>query len=92
MVAKGKKLTLEVPVADNENGTKRFGMPTVTRDGVVHDWAKHVDVYHTVDGGDKPLLSLPRNQRVLEVNAGGYHFRGELKENGEYVWSESVSD
>ncbi len=63
------------------------GLPQVERDGTPHDWAKHQDVYHSVDSN---ALNLPRNKRVLEVTAGGHSFRGELKEDGTYVWTETL--
>jgi len=63
------------------------GLPQVERDGELHDWGQHVDVYHSVDSN---ALNLPRGKRILEVNAGGHSFRGELKEDGTYNWTETL--
>jgi hypothetical protein len=59
-------------------------LPKVWRNGEAHDWTKHRAVYSTV--GDKaPRIRLGWNERVLEIEAGGHRFRGELKEDGTYV-------
>ncbi len=63
------------------------GLPEVKRDGKIHDWKQHQDVYHSVNSN---ALNLPRGSRVLEVNAGGHSYRGELKADGSYSWSESL--
>lgn len=64
------------------------GNPTVERDGVAHDWGEHQHVYHSVDSN---ALNLLRNQRALEVQAGGHTFRGELAEDGTYTWTATLA-
>ena len=90
--SQGKELSMEVPLLAQGNGSTVFGMPTVSRDGTVHDWATHHHVYETINAADKPLLRLHRKSKVLEINAGGHSFRGELKDNGDYVWTETLSE
>ena len=86
----GKTVAIDIPVTKRENGSVWLGMPALSRDGEVHDWATHHNVYDTVGATEKPLIRLERKSKILEINAGGYHFRGELKDNGDYIWSEEL--
>jgi len=60
------------------------GLPEIWRNGVAHDWKVHRAVYQTV-GDQPPLIRLGWKTRVLEVEAGGRRFRGELKADGTYL-------
>nr|WP_290227679.1 hypothetical protein [Trichocoleus desertorum] len=52
-------------------------LPTVVRNGVTHDWMKHLDLYKPV-GGNSPI-SLGWKQGKLRVAAGGATFETKVK-------------
>lgn len=60
--------------------------PVVHRDGVLHDWAQHRDLYRPADGGKAPIW-MPWGDGVLRVEAGGYVFEGRVDADGRYSYT-----
>lgn len=61
------------------------GLPTVLRDGIAHDWAKHWALWQGANGGPSPI-HLDWKGGVLTVEAGGARFVGRL-EDGRYSFT-----
>lgn len=65
---------------------------TVLRDGEEHDWVDdHRFLWQPADGGDTPL-SLGWKERRLTVEVDGYRFEAELREDGSYVFENTLRD
>jgi hypothetical protein len=65
-------------------------LPKLSRNGTVRDWNDPANwrLYHTVNGGDKPLIELGWKERTLRVNAGGHSFQATLSPEGQATFEQ----
>jgi hypothetical protein len=72
--SKGRRVKIDVAGGD---------LPKVYRDGKLHDWKRHWDLWRPADGSNAPVRLGWKTGR-LHVEAGGWAFDAEFADDGGY--------
>ena len=72
------------------------GLPEVTRDGAVHDWAtQHRGLYQTAPAegasAEDALLTWEWHSGTMQVRAGGHTFTATMTDDGVYTWDQTLA-